>query len=252
MIISFYLYHSARPTPERNVYMKSPCTTDHDLLRLTIGDESGGKTLTGEQIDRLEELCDTLMINPETNQEYKNFYEALIGLPFYDGLQLSAIFSLIKKHFTGGDILRMSNNVLRLNEWQKQNQGAYGASNTVLSLKMDEDWSKEHYGESTDRLTEFLLEDLEFLDDGDNDDDDDVNRDVATASIELEKAKMDFVAMVNSETETVRLRSKISKKHYTKDRIDNRSEIKAKLRADELLGPILSKLQTIVDSAFHC
>jgi hypothetical protein len=260
MAISNYLYHSQDPTPEdwvirdENGYC-DPCIIDHEFLRFLIpdnqttgNDESGTKILTRHQVDKLEVLCHELMHNPETGTPYKHFYEGLQTLPFYDGLRLATIVLLVEGGHAGGDLLRMSNNVVRLNEWQRCKPADSSASNanTILSLKMNPDWSGENYEGTLDRVTEFILDDLKVWEEEEED--------TATVDEKVRRAKEDFVDMVRNESVLKRKElNNLGSNHFTKNRLqtpDERLELVVKLQADVLFGPILSNLRTIVDSAF--
>jgi len=134
----------------------------------------------------------------------------------------------------------MTINVWRLNEWQakQQQQGPH----TLLSLEMGRDWSKDYNG-SLDKLTTFLLRDLEPII---------PNNASSTLFTEASHhAKEDFVAAVREEAWA--LRASLRKdKHVTGNTItsEEREELEKHLRSDQLLGPILARMQTIVNSAY--
>ena len=225
--------------------------------------ESGTKLLTSHQVDQLETLCHKLMHNNATGVPYKHFYQALMDLPPYDGLRLATIHILIGDVMSGGDLLRMTNNIVRLNEWQKAQQQkrkqqeerlgvsdsiSHTGSSTVLNLLMDRDWSTDHYEESLVRVSEFLLEDLRFYcnDTGHTDCDNET-----TAFDYGEAAKEQFVAKVTWNALDRRFREHEGNPvHFTRDGVGkNRTLLEEELRSDELFGPILSSLETIVYSA---
>ena len=247
MAISNYAYHAQDPTPEAWVRHVHPCRIDRDLLRRAIGDGRGEALLSSDQVDQLRGLCGNLTFDVDTQQSHPNLYEALRALPFYDGLRVATIFSLVGKsrRHASGDLLRMPNNVLRLNEWQQLHRAGGGSEKTVLSLKLDEDWSEARYGDTADRVTGFILDDLRFQEDAGG------AAGGATAAAELGRAKADFAAAVRQEVLSKRKSKRDNgSRHFTKGRVHDRAEVRAKLRADELFGPILSRIQTIVDSAY--
>ena len=257
MAISFYLYHSQQPTPEVWVKrLKRPCQINHDLLQYAKGalvndnttttrnrntfPENDNTTsssiypLTPEKAHRLEDLCHELMVNPDTRAPYETFFEALVALPPKDGLRLSTVvFMAMDAIFANGDLLRMANNVWRLNEWQQAQQqqqhetdgdgdGATSHSNPisnsqsfVLSLIMGRDWSIDHYEESLTRMTQFLLDDLEILETTasaaharvsllDNDSD---HNDRDNSKLQLQRAKEAFVRSVSQTSLEIRLKA---------------------------------------------
>jgi len=200
-------------------------------------------TNKNSQIDNNE-----MMLNNNTNTPYVDFYYALLELPLYDGLRLSTLVLLISGGTGGaGDILRMTHNVERLREWQRAS-----SSNTIISTMMHPDWDRDNYGASLDRLTEFVLADLEFLGDGSGGENDGGDS-VAANEAALQKYKEEFVRKVRIEAmDSLHENHSKRPKHITTNTRMTPEERKltvAKLRADELFGPILSTCQTIVNSA---
>jgi len=261
MAISNYLYHSQDPTPEKWVIESegkpfNPCVIDHEMLHFAVGDgnESDTKLISLEQVDQLEELCHELMFNPKTMEPYQHYFEALRSLPFDDGLKLATMMLLVTKGGAGGEIMRMTSNVFRLNEWQRQNQAERGAANTVLTMKMDQDWTDDNYSQSLDRVTGFLIDDLEPSGEDENKGDVDASSGNATSFEDGPRmARDDFIVTVREQA--LSLRQSLMQghdNHITRTRItpEERLELKAKLGANELLGPILSSFQTIVNSAY--
>jgi len=251
MAVSNYLYHSQDPTPEHWVIESkeeipyNPCVIDHETLSYVTDSSSllfGGTTplYTAQDIEDLELLCHDLMFDPKTMEPYPNYYEALRNLPLYDGLRLGTMVLLASKGYAGAELVRMTTNVWRLNEWQakQQQQGPH----TLLSLEMGRDWSKDYNG-TLDKLTTFLLRDLEpIVPDNAN------STFLAEAS---HRAKEDFVAAVREEALALRA-SLRTDKHVTGNAItsEEREELEKRLRSDQLLGPILTRMQTIVNSAY--
>jgi hypothetical protein len=253
MVISNYLYHSQTPTPEKFAFTYDPCVLGNGYLQSIINSTETTTLITQQQVDGLKAVCDDLMLNKKTNKRYKGFYAALLGLPMYDGLRLSAIVLLISKaQFLGGDLLRMTANVERLHQWQTKQQQQYPESTSgIISLKTHPDWDKENYEASLDRLTKFTIADLEVL--GNNNDDREMGSSASTGNeTTLQKHKGDLVQAVRINA-IKRLNQNTLKKsnHVTAHRMtpEEREDAVAKLRADDLLGPILSTCQKIIDSA---
>jgi len=250
MVVSNYLYHSQTPTPEPFARTYDPCKFGKGYLKLSIDASKNNETttlITQQQVDGLKALCENLMLNKNTQKKYKGFYDALLGLSVQDGLRLSAIVLLVSfGKYAGGDILRMTNNVERLHQWQTTATEST-SSREIISLKTHPDWDKENYEVSLDRLTEFILSDLEVQrtnnDTTSNDDDDETT---------LQQYKEALVQGVRTNA-LERLFNNMKKKsnHITIHRMtpEEREDAVAKLQADDLLGPILSACQTIIDSA---
>jgi len=249
MAISMYLYHSQQPSPEYWVFKYDPCEVNHEALRFwNTSSDTTTQLITQQQVRDLEYLCHDLMLNNNTNTPYVDFYYALLELPLYDGLRLSTLVLLISGGTGGaGDILRMTHNVERLREWQRAS-----SSNTIISTMMHPDWDRDNYGASLDRLTEFVLADLEVLGDGSGGENDGGDS-VAANEAALQKYKEEFVRKVRIEAmDSLHENHSKRPKHITTNTrmtLEERKLTVAKLRADELFGPILSTCQTIVNSA---
>ena len=260
MAVSSYLYHSQKPTPESWVKKKhginyNPCSMNRALLKFTVGDDDDGdpmrNIITQKQVTGLETLCNSLIYNSETSQPYTHFYEALSNLPSFDGLRLSTLQLLISDRISGSDMLLMTNNVLRLNEWYSDSllssrkpsseSSSSGSNDKILTLEMGNDWSR-NYTESLIRSTEFLVEDLFIPDDAA----------AATSDDNIAATKHNFVTAVTRRMEEIRkTKSGRNKKHFTSQiwTPEERMDFIEKLTTDELLGPILLKFRGIVNSA---
>jgi hypothetical protein len=280
MAISMYLYHSQQPSPEYWVLGFDPCQVNHEALRFWNRSETTAtattQLITQQQVQELESLCHKLMLNNSNHNSnsnsnntnaapYADFYSALLGLPLYDGLRLSTLVLLISGGTGGaGDILRMTHNVERLHEWQRaqhhrRREASSSSSSSssyanIISTMMHPDWDKENYGTSLDRLTEFVLADLEVLGD-DNGDDDGGEDSVVAAKEALQKYKDDFVRAVRIDAmDSLHENHSKRPKHITTNTRmtpEERELTVAKLRADELFGPILSTCQRIVNNSAY-
>jgi hypothetical protein len=255
MALSNYLYHSQKPTPEPDIkHWMLDCNPkawmqNNGIDRVVHSDETNEfgierSLITTDQIDRIVALCEELVVDPRTGKPFEHYYQALRRLPRYDGLRLALCEFLILKR---SDLLRMTHNVLRLREWQQQQQEQTEQSNNnrreraVLTLKTDQDWSGENYAHTLNRVTNFVLDDLEVW--GDN------HRNQKNAEAELEREKEQMVAGLQKRA--LKLRDREYKKkssHFTKGKSNDRSELMEKLQRDELFAPILSNLQDIIDS----
>jgi len=248
MALSNYLYHSQEPTPEPCIeeYMFE-CTPEPWVMDQIIpSDEKdefgiGRSLITRDQIDRVVALCEELVVDPRTGKPFENFYQALVRLPRYDGLRLAITEFLIMDKT---DLLRMTHNVLRLRQWQQhvQPEDAARRDKAVLTLKTDQDWGGDNFASSINRVTEFILDDLEVWGDNRNE----------NAEAELEREKEPLVARIQKRA--LERRDKEFKKksnHFTKGKSNDRTELMEKLQQDELFAPILSNLQAIIDSVLE-
>jgi hypothetical protein len=110
---------------------------------------------------------------------------------------------------------------------------------------MHPDWDKENYGASLERLTQFILADLEVIGDNNNGDEKESGKEA------LQKYKEELVQKVRIKGVKI-LNDRRSKKtiHITGNRMtpEEREEAIAKLMADDLFGPILSICQRVLHS----
>jgi hypothetical protein len=248
MAISYYLYHSQKPTPEKFVdEVKDPCLVNKNVLKFITGinmnanDISANEKpttssrlhppppplqnllstiITSKDIRHIQQLCYKLMTvpspsrnpNPNNNNNnstsisyYDNFYEALQNLSEYDGLQLSTYFALFahdKNHKAEGDILRMINNIVRLNDYNEKYQQQQQQENNidddnkqhnVHTIKMN-DWRQNYKGTASNAI-HFLLKDIDDIDiDKDNIDNDNNNSTNSNINIKNADYFADYVA----------------------------------------------------------
>jgi len=248
MAVSNYVFHSQNPTPEPKIMdwmfncKPKPWVMDH-IVPSDEKNEFGIRRslITTDQINRMAALCEELVVDPHTGKPFENYFQALLTLSRYDGLRLALCEFLMMNR---GDLLRMTHNVLRLRQWQqhKQRKNAANRERAVLTLKTDSDWSEENYARTLNRVTEFVLDDLEVWEDIGNE----------TATEELEREKEQMVATVQNKA--LKFRENEFEKHsdhFTKGKSNDRSELREKLEQDELFAPILSNLQAVIDSALE-
>jgi len=241
MAISNYLYHNQEMTPERWIKTLKPCRIDRNFTEymFKVGSQRDGtKILTSKQARALENLCNEIF----PKKKFENFYVALRQLPVWDGLRLSLIVLLITKRTpAGSDILRMANNVIRLDEWQAKEP----KKEKVINFIMDPDWKTANYGPSLDRMTNFLLSDIGVVEDINNN-----GKKAARAALQLEKEA--FVTDLR-DTLVDKLLGHFTAEpeHMTADKMskEEQNELKKRLKADKLFGPILDAVQKIVHGA---
>eukprot|EP00040_Diaphanoeca_grandis_P006357 m.37109 g.37109 ORF g.37109 m.37109 type:complete len:366 (-) comp17572_c0_seq1:24-1121(-) len=113
MVLSGYLFHSQQPSPEIWATRGDlhPCAYDSDELKRM----SAHVSVPWSQIENVVNLCETLF----NRSQASTFHQALLTLSPEDGLRLEACRALIMasnrtSKRTGGDVLRMAANSLRL------------------------------------------------------------------------------------------------------------------------------------------
>lgn len=130
MALSNYFYHSQVPTPELWVTEDcNPCdTTYHDLYSNPTNETVLDlilptlKNISQSQIDDVISLCQSIFHNPDNGPELLDapLYNHLTNLEQYDALRLSASRQIIggggRSGHAGQDILRMTNNVVKLHQ----------------------------------------------------------------------------------------------------------------------------------------
>jgi len=147
MTMSNYFYHSQDPTPEKWVHTDEPCQhlyknkeslSSHVMP--TLSTWMSNRTLTVPKVTQTDlhdivDMCKSLF---QTNHTLKDasFYEHLLKLDQSDALRLATAQMTIasgaaNKHSAGGDILRMTNNIIRF-----QNLQASSSNVQVMSLGM--------------------------------------------------------------------------------------------------------------------
>ena len=136
MIISGYLYHSQIPMPELWIRDIDPCVHDKESLDLV----ARYLHIDNSEIDKVVNVC--------KNLSQTHFARSLYDLDHYDGLKLEAARSIISSdYFAGGDILRMGNNIKRLDE----------SDANVMTIRMT-DWIENTEKTSVD-VVRFLFDD---------------------------------------------------------------------------------------------
>lgn len=268
MAISNYLYHSQDPTPEKWILREDidPCKFNVDLIKFAVmgGEGSAAASaaplkdiMTEKDTENLHFLCMQLMNHQKDEDDaHTTFYDALRGLEPYDGLRLATIQLLLADNVeSGGDLLRMANNAVRLSEWQRQQQterqkdewpGSDSSSShkkLLLTFHMS-DWL-QNYTESAVRASEFLIEDL-FVPVGKSGGGMDT---IVDASEKHSFSQGVASLMVGWLEERKAKATKYITQHITQNVWDHdvREKMMVKLANDDLLGPILQKIRIIVN-----
>lgn len=179
LAISNWIYHSQYPTPESWVKSINPCSPElwreHESLATMVS----STLFTGmhpimqyEDFEALHSICTSLFRTASTSQEW-SYYTHLRHLdPPTDALALATSHMMIQG-ISGGDILRMANNIVKLNQVQQLEErvrlsrhdlSSSSSSMTeqprmiqVLTLSMDDFMSQPR--ETTLRFLDFALHD---------------------------------------------------------------------------------------------
>ncbi|OEU06999.1 hypothetical protein FRACYDRAFT_252632 [Fragilariopsis cylindrus CCMP1102] len=278
MVVSAYLYHSQRPTPEVWVKKKhgvfyNPCNLNYDIIhfydRLKSSTEED-YSLEQQQFDtiisqkegqQIEGLCQTLMYNNDTKQPYRHLYDALTKLSSIHGVQLMTIQLLVSNFHSGSDLLRMVLNIIRLNQWSdnRNNRKHKNNNKKILTLEMGNDWSF-NYTDTVTRTTQFIVEDLEDLlvlqqqqqQHKSNSSTNNSEQLIKSMTNSTQKFITTVTSLMKEQKQKVKIRndqhftSTNTKKWSSKDEKDTIIE---QLLSDELLGPILFKLQQVTNTA---
>lgn len=155
MALSNYLYHSQYPTPEPWIKRRdiNPCNADDQFMKLVLDKVNGVKyppsgllrsNISKEDLLKVNVMCQDYKVEhriakSKPNNKTRSFYGILRRLPPYDGLRFATSHFLMAQSVqSGGDLLRMANNILRLQKWD-----ATGCSTAefrrrphVLTIKM--------------------------------------------------------------------------------------------------------------------
>lgn len=176
MAISNFNYHSAFPVIEPWVMTADPCSEEKffgvqsypDLLLPTFQHPIGGSlgnnpVMYQQDFKALSDRCHALYQNSfnRPGSEKWNYYNHLRHLDPAQGIELSTI-QMCASGTSGGDLLRMANNVIKLNEIQQQLAGEdcgtgvpCGERIHILTLSLD--WFiQDPYG-MTIRFLDFAL-----------------------------------------------------------------------------------------------
>jgi hypothetical protein len=275
MVVSAYLYHSQRPTPEVWVKKKhgifyNPCNLNYEIIKFydrlksrTEEDSSLEQQfdtiISQKDVDQIEGLCHTLMYNNDTNKPYVHLYEALTKLSSIHGLQLMTIQLLVSNFHSGSDLLRMVLNIIRLNQWSsdRNNRKNKYNNNKILTLEMGNDWSF-NYTDTVTRTTQFIVEDIEDLlvlqQQQQQQHKSNSNTNNSKKLDSMTNSTQKFITTVTSLMKEQKKKVKIrNDQHFTSTTKmwskEEKDTIIEQLLSDELLGPILFKLQQVTNTA---
>ncbi|KAL7463428.1 hypothetical protein ACHAXS_003795, partial [Conticribra weissflogii] len=244
MVLSNYFYHSQDPTPEVWVHTDNPCEThyadgetlaSHVLPALTMDiDGTLATKITPNHLESVTSMCRAIF---RSTQELRNltFYEHLMTLDKWDGLRLATAQMIVasskaNNHLAGGDILRMANNLIRFKLLQSSSTDSIPKEKRekVLLLTMS-------MGEYMSNTKEYMINFHEFI----------FGRGNVTVSREQ------IVNAAQKRVSNVEKTKAKGTQHVTSGKHDDKDELKARLRHDPILGPILNETEVLVNDALR-
>ena len=223
MALSNYYYHSQENTPEDWVNIDKPCQFRYadrsSLADFVLPTLSQQTNITQTHFDNVVSLCESLY-----NRQNSTFYEHLRILSPWDGLRLATSQMIISSsasnnHLAGGDILRMTNNIIQFERLQALHSipdDPRGDNVQLMAINMDD------YMLNIRRTTLDLLNYIFGTDE----------------------------SVVTSELRTSIAMSQEKEKnphHSTQGKYDNREKLKEMLRHDPMLGLILNETERLVN-----
>ncbi|KAL3763401.1 hypothetical protein ACHAWU_001974 [Discostella pseudostelligera] len=138
--ISNWIYHTQYPTPESWVKRIDPCTPEFWREHETLASMVSSTLLSGmhpimeySDFDALHSVCTSLFRSSATSLDW-SYYTHLRHLdPPTDSLSLSTSHMMVQG-ISGGDILRMANNILKLKQVQQLEERVRLSRHDVGSL----------------------------------------------------------------------------------------------------------------------
>lgn len=251
MALSNYLYHKQDPTPEPWVKstLLNPCQYDTSRLEYLLEEL---KVVNMMDIEKVQHMCQSYRPPPPTTTTSRgtlSFHDLLRELPNYEGLRLAtAQFLIANNSESGGDLLRMPNNIQRLQAWQEESE----SSMMLRTVSMDQ--LIGDMKSTTRNVVNFILHSND--DDTNNSNKNHVAEKIANQMTQTYKGKKDDSTRGNSlqsiRSSTTTTTNKKQGVSHVSQGVLNKSErqlLKETLQADEVLGSILLKMRTIVDRA---
>ncbi|KAL7534621.1 hypothetical protein ACHAXR_005998 [Thalassiosira sp. AJA248-18] len=224
MALSNYYYHSQEPTPEDWVHIDKPCEFRYEDGMSLVADHvlptiSQRTNTTQSQFDNVVSLCQSLYY-----QHNSTFFEHLRFLNEYDGLRLATTQMIISSsasnnHLAGGDILRMSNNIVKVERIQALQSIPEKQRENVQLLAISMDDYMSNIRQTTMDLLNYIFGANEIV----------VSSELRI-SIAISQEKM----------------ASLGFHHATQGKHDNRDKLKEMLRHDPVLGSILNETERLV------
>jgi len=218
MALSNYYYHSQENTPEDWVNIDKPCQFQYEdgtsLADYVLPTLSQRTNITQSHFDNAVSLCESLY-----DQHNSTFYEHLRLLSPWDGMRLATSQMIISSsasnnHLAGGDILRMTNNIIQFERLQASQSIPEDVQ--LMAINMDD------YMLNIRRTTMDLLDYVFGADES------------------VVSSKLRTTIAISQEKEK-------NPHHSTQGKYDNREKLKEMLKHDPILGLILSETERLVN-----
>ena len=244
MAVSNYHYHAKEPVPkpERWILRQNPCMVTYPNGELyadsvlpslskrsyeTLNINYDGRLVTRAEFEAIANDCESIY-QTRKGLESANQFQHLMNLDAPEGLRLATAELTIQGHDNGGDMLRMSNNILKLKQAEKIVQNSWmGGQNKefqVYTLSLDDFIS---------RPKESAMQFLNFVFDHDERDGVSVKRKEAAAA----KYAQGY------------LDKKEGSRHITDGKSSDKEQLKEYLRHDAVFGPPMKKIERLVETA---
>jgi hypothetical protein len=158
MVMSNYLYHSQKPTPEEWVHRDDPCHAMYDdgkTLASNVLPSIGTDEINEEYFSNIIKMCRSLF-QSKPSMRNSTFYEHLLELDAWDGLRLATAQMIAasgdaNNYLAGGDVARMANNIVKFKELQ-----SYMPSDVEVLTLSTEEFIKSA-GNSTMKFLDFVF-----------------------------------------------------------------------------------------------
>lgn len=141
--VSNFVYHAQWPTPEKWVNTVDPCTEELWFERQSLGELVGPTLMAGEapvvraeDVGALHDICKGIYRNSGGKSKEWSYYQHLRHLDSRKAIQLATTHMTIQG-LSGGDMLRMANNIVKLKQVQ-QLEDHIRASQHVLPVQPHE------------------------------------------------------------------------------------------------------------------
>ncbi len=244
MAVSNYHYHAKKPIPppERWITRQNPCQVTYsksgelyaDYVLPSLSKRSyealninyDSRLILRSEFEAIAQDCESLY-QTRPGLETANQFEHLLNLDAPEGLRLATAELTIQGDDNGGDMLRMSNNILKLKQAEKivQNSwlGGHHKEFQVYTMSLDDFISNPK---------ESALEFLNFVFDHKNE-------------VDVSMEQKERAATKYSQTY---LNKKEGSRHITDGKASDKEQLKEYLRHDAVFGPPLKKIEMLVET----
>jgi len=243
MAVSNYHYHAKTPIPQTEMWItkQNPCQVtypngelfaDYVLPALSkrayqsLNINYDSRLILASEFEAIAQDCVSLY-QTRKGLEKANQFDHLMNLDAPDGLRLATAELTIQGHDNGGDMLRMSNNILKLKQAEKivQNSwmGGHHKEFQVYTLSLDDFISQPRQS---------AVEFLNFVFDHNEDD-----------------VSMEWKEAAALKYEQAYLAKKEGSRHITDGKASNTEQLTEYLRHDPVFGPPMKKIEMLVETA---